>query len=189
MRLAIYNFGIQIAPYDDPRVAGFARREPLNFQAAERSEGFIARSGYDGEPGPPSWGEQVFPRFLKENGAASGVSSLSLWRDIESVMAYSYSGVHAEALKHGRHWNIPQQWPPLVLWWVDATHQPVWAQAVERLEHLHEQGPSPRAFHFKMPFDADGAPAVINRGRVKDIAERNAAGQRELLALVQAIPV
>ncbi|MGP4671947.1 DUF3291 domain-containing protein [Agrobacterium salinitolerans] len=189
MWLAIYNFGIQIAPYDDPLVAGFSRREPLNFLAAERSEGFIARSGYDGEPGPPSWGEQVFPRFLKENGAASGVSSFSLWRDIESVMAYSYAGVHAEALKHGRRWNIPQRWPPLVLWWVDATHQPIWSQAVERLEHLHDNGPSPRAFHFKTPFGPDGAPTAIDRVRVKNIAEGNAAGQQELLAQVQAIPV
>ncbi|TZG34596.1 DUF3291 domain-containing protein [Agrobacterium sp. B1(2019)] len=189
MRLAIYNFGIQIAPYDDPRVAGFARREPLNFLAAERSEGFIARSGYDGEPGPPSWGVQVFPRFLKEYGAASGVSSFSLWRDIESLMAYSYSGVHAEALKHGRNWNIAQRWPALVLWWVDDEHQPVWPEAIERLEHLHDHGPSARAFDFKRPFGPDGAPIKIDRTRVKEIAGMNAAGQTELLSQVQVIPV
>ncbi|MCA2376652.1 DUF3291 domain-containing protein [Agrobacterium sp. 22-211-1] len=189
MRVAIYNFGIQIAAYDDPAVAGFARREPLNFMAAERSEGFIGRSGYEGEPGPTSWGVQVFPRFLKENGATSGVSSFSLWRDLESLMAYSYSGVHAEALKHGRNWNTPQKWPPLVLWWVDAADNPLWTDAVRRFEHLHDHGPSPQAFNFKQPFAANGTPVEIDRAEVRKIAARNAAGQKELLSAVQAIPV
>ncbi|TWC85485.1 uncharacterized protein DUF3291 [Rhizobium sp. SJZ105] len=189
MRIAVYNFGIQIASYDDPLVAGFARREPLNFLAAERAEGFVARSGYEGESDPASWGEQVFPRFLKESGAASGVSSFSLWCDIESLMAYSYSGVHAEALKHGRNWNVPQQWPSLVLWWVEAAHQPQWSEAVARFEHLHDHGPSPRAFNFKRPFGPDGTPLAIDRAKVREIGERNAAGQRDLLVQVQAFPV
>lgn len=189
MRIAIYNFGIQIAPYNDPAVAGFARREPLNFIAAERAEGFIGRSGYDGEPGPPSWGIQVFPRFLKENGAASGVSSFSIWRDLESLMAYSYSGVHAEALKHGRSWNIPQQWPSLVLWWIADTHQPVWMEAIERFENLHDHGASPHAFNFKRPFSTHGTPLEIDRAKVRDIAARNATGEKDLLEAVLALPV
>jgi predicted component of type VI protein secretion system len=32
-------------------------------------------------------------------------SSLSLWQDIESLMAFAYAGVHAEALKNARNWN------------------------------------------------------------------------------------
>lgn len=189
MRVAIYNFGIQIAPSGDPAVAGFARREPLNFAAAERAEGFIARSGYEGEPGPQSWGAHVSPRFLTGNATRSGVSSFSLWRDLESLMAYTYSGVHAEALKHGSKWNIPQQWPALVLWWVDAAHQPTWAEAVERFEYLHDKGPSSNAFSFKRPFAPDGQPCEIDRAKVKAIAERNAAGQVELLSAVREIPV
>lgn len=189
MLLAIYNFGIQVAPYDDPAVAGFARREPLNFEAAERAEGFVSRSGYDGEPGPESWGRQIFPRFLQENGAVSGVSSLSIWRDPESLMAYSYSGVHAEALKHGRNWNVPQRWPSLVLWWVEEGHHPVWEEAVRRFEHLHDQGQSPHAFTFKQPFAPDGSALEIDRAKVKAISFRNALGQKDLLSVIQTIPV
>ena len=86
--LAIYNFGIHLAPYEAPEVEGFRVREPLNFEAASRSSGFVARSGYNGVEGPPSWGVQVFPRFLVGSGHESGPSSLSLWADIESLMAF-----------------------------------------------------------------------------------------------------
>jgi hypothetical protein len=57
---------------------------------------------------------QVFPRFLKGSGFDSAPSSLSLWQDIESLMAFAYAGVHAEALKHARNWNQKGDWPPLV---------------------------------------------------------------------------
>ncbi|OJF90795.1 hypothetical protein AX760_23875 [Pararhizobium antarcticum] len=43
--LAIYNFGLFVAPYDSPGVEGFRLREPINFEAATRSTGFIRRSG------------------------------------------------------------------------------------------------------------------------------------------------
>ena len=187
--LAIYNFGLHVANYDDPRVEGFRRREPINFEAASRAVGFVARSGYDGEPGPASWGEQVFPRFLAENGHESGPSSLSLWDDIESLMAFSYSGVHAEALKGARNWNVPQRWPPLVLWWVDAGGRPEWTEAVGRFEHLHDNGPSAYAFTFKQPFAANGEAAVIDRALVREKVRTNDEGQRELLAQLQTLSV
>lgn len=55
--LAIYNFGLHVDDYDSPRVEGFRLREPLNFEAANRAEGFVGRSGYEGEPGPASRAE------------------------------------------------------------------------------------------------------------------------------------
>ncbi|MFJ4217156.1 DUF3291 domain-containing protein [Streptomyces hydrogenans] len=38
---------------------------------------------------------------------------------------------------------------------------PTWADACARLEHLHDHGPSPFAFSFRRPFDADGAPTRL----------------------------
>src|SRR5690606_9202753 len=118
-----------------------------NFDAAERSEGFAGRSGYPGEPGPRSWGPQVFPRFIEGSGFDTAPSSLSLWTDIESLMAFSCSGVHADALKHASTWQVERRWPALVLWWT--AHRPDWAEAIERFEHLHDHRPGPTAFHFK----------------------------------------
>lgn len=188
-QLAMYNFGLHVAPYDAPEVQGFLRREPLNFAAAERASGFVARSGYDGEPGPKSWGFQVFPRFIEASGHDSGPSSLSVWADIESLMAFSYAGVHAEALKNARNWNTRNDWPPLVLWWIEAGRRPDWEQAAERLEWLHDHGASPRAFTFKQAYGPGGAPLEIDRGRVKALIEANAPGQSDLLEQLKHLPV
>ncbi len=185
----MYNFGRHVADYDAPEVQGFLLREPFNFAAAERAEGFVGRSGYDGEPGPKSWGQQVFPHYLAESGRESGPSSLSLWADIESLMAFSYSGVHAEALKNAHHWNTRNRWPPLVLWWVAAGHRPDWTEAVSRFDLLDRNGASPQAFTFKAPFTPGGEPAVIDRARVRKIAAINAPKQADLLAEVNRLAV
>lgn len=187
--LAMYNFGLHVAPYDAPEVQGFLLREPLNFTAAEKASGFVGRSGYDGEPGPESWGIHVFPRFLKGSGFESGPSSLSVWEDIESLMAFSYAGVHAEALKNARNWNTRNDWPPLVLWWLEAGRRPDWEQAAKKLEWLHDHGPGPRAFNFKQAYDPDGEPVGIDRARIKALIERNAPGQSDLLEQLREIPV
>ncbi|MBB4571462.1 DUF3291 domain-containing protein [Rhizobium leucaenae] len=185
--LAMYNFGLHVAPYDSPAVEGFRLREAANFEAAARAHGFIGRSGYDGDPGPACWGKQVFPRFIEGSGFATAPSSLSLWTDIESLMAFTYNGVHADALKHARQWNVKQRWPALVLWWVDADVIPEWKDGADRLERLHDEGLSAAAFSFKQPYAATGQPATIDRGRVREIAALNATGQSDLLAHVLAL--
>jgi hypothetical protein len=188
-RLAMYNFGLHVAPFESDAVEGFRLREAANFEAAARACGFLGRSGYTGEAGTRSWGRQVFPRFIAGSGFDTAPSSLSLWADIESLMAFSYNGVHADALKHARHWNVRPAWPPLVLWWVGRNHRPDWSEAVERFEHLADHGPSADGFTFKRPFGADGAEVQIDRDRIKELAARNAETQRELLAHVLTLKV
>lgn len=188
-RLAFYNFGLHVAPAESEAVKGFVLREPANFEAAARACGFIGRSGYAGYPGARSWGIQVFPRYIKGSGFESAPSSLSLWADIESLMAFTYNGVHAEALKNARNWNVKQTWPPLVLWWVSAYHRPDWHEGVERLEYLADHGPSHYAFTFKQPYGPDGTETAIDRDRVKELAARNAEAQKDLLAHVQTLKV
>lgn len=187
--LAIYNFGLHVDDYDSPAVEGFRLREAANFEAASLAEGFIGRSGYPDVEGPESWGVQVFPRFIDGSGFDSAPSSLSLWRDMESLMAFSYNGVHANALKHARSWNRRQDWPPLVLWWVEAGSRPDWQDGVARLEQLHDHGAGPAAFTFKEPFTPTGEVASVDRARVRQIAEANRSGQEHLLAHVLSLKV
>jgi hypothetical protein len=187
--LAIYNFGVHVETYATAPVQGFALREPFNFEAAARAVGFVGRSGYEGEPGPESWGEHVVPQSLGDFGGCSTVSSLSLWEDLESLSAFSYAGVHADALKHARQWNIKQDWPPLVLFWVPVGDRPTWSQAVERFEGLMRNGPVPAHFSFKTAFSPGGAPYQLDRGRVKQLSADNLIGQQDLLAIVKTLPV
>lgn len=179
-RIALYTFGIFIKPSADPANTSFHARNDANLLAAEAAAGFIARSGYDGDPGPLSWGAHCYPRFYTQHSDAHSPSTLSLWTDLESPFAYAYHGLHAEALSHGRDWFLkPIQppakpaWPPYVLWWVAADEQPDWRAAVTRLEHLHDHGPSAFAFSWATPFDAAGQPTAIDRNRVRDLASRN----------------
>lgn len=162
-RLAIYNFNNFRLPSAHPANDGFHARNDLNFAVAETSDGFIARSGYDDEPGPASWGKQVYPKFYIDNGDGFAPSTLSLWRDLSSLYAFVYADIHVEAMKNARLWFDRHQWPPYVLWWVDSDHIPIWAEGVERLEYLHDNGGSPRAFDFKEPFDQHGNPTKVDR--------------------------
>jgi hypothetical protein len=174
-RLAIYNFNNFRLPSADPANDGFHQRNDLNFAAAEASDGFIARSGYADEPGPESWGEQVYPRFYVENGDGGAPSTLSLWRDLPSLFAFVHAEVHLEAMRSARVWFDPHRWPPYVLWWVAPDHVPVWAEGVERLEHLHDNGISSHAFDFKHPFDQDGNATKLDRAAVKNKRGQNAS--------------
>ncbi|MEQ1953913.1 DUF3291 domain-containing protein [Mesorhizobium yinganensis] len=166
-RLAIYNFGMFRQRADHPSIQGFHTRNDRNFATAEQSDGFVARSGYAGEPGPPSWGEQIYPRFYIDHGDGWAPSTLSLWRDLGALLAFSYTGFHAETMRQARDWLVEQRWPPYVLWWVTPDRTPLWAEGVARLEHLHDYGPSTDAFDFKHPYGDDGQPTTIDRSALK----------------------
>lgn len=169
MLLAVYNFGMFRSRAENPANQGFRDLEQPNFAAADHAPGFIARSGYGEEEGPPSWGEQVYPRFYVDRGDGWSPSTLSLWKDLESLMAFTYFGMHAEALRRAGEWFVEQRWPLYVLWWVPPAHLPGWKEAVDRFEHLHDHGPKPTAFNFDDAFDAQGLPTIVDR---KSVAER-----------------
>ncbi|WP_417685639.1 DUF3291 domain-containing protein [Roseibium sp.] len=169
--LAAYTFGQFLNRAESPAIQSFFDIEPSVAAHLEASPGFIARSGYDSDPGPETWGKQVFPRFWTDNGDGFAPSTLSLWQDMESLAAATYHGPHGAAYKRGREWNIPAiDWPGYVIWWVPSSHKPNWAEAVERLEHLFDHGATPHAFTFKTAFDPDGIAAKLNSARVKSIA-------------------
>ena len=172
---ALYTFGIFNKPSVDTANVGFHLRNDPILALVDKAAGIIARSGYAGEPGPESWSTQVYPRFYIEKGDSYSPSTLSVWQDLESVFAFSYFGLHAEALAHGREWFQKPQWPPYVLWWIRAGEQINWADGVHRHEHLHDHGPSAYAFNFKNAFDAGGKITEVDLARAKKIAKSGSA--------------
>ncbi|MEP3428967.1 MAG: DUF3291 domain-containing protein [Roseibium sp.] len=174
--LAVYTFNQFIAPYNSPAIKGFREAEPGAFSELERSYGFIARSGYDGDEGPDSWGTQVFPSCWTDNGDGFAPSTLSLWVSLEALMAATYHGAHGQAFKQGHLWHDHNsQLPGSVFWWVLNNHQPDWSEAVDRFEKLRADGPSPEAFTAKNAFDPNGQPYSYDAKRVRDLAVRNKA--------------
>lgn len=173
--VALYTFGQFLHPAKDAANDGFYAREPLNFRAVEKSKGFISRSGYTDEPGPESWGEQVYPRFFSDNGDGFAPSTLSLWENLEAIRAFTYYGIHAEALKHGREWFRKPLWPPYVMWWVHDSAQPTWSESAEKLEQIHDRGATASAFDFKTPFGADGNRAFLDQNLIESLVLENAS--------------
>lgn len=183
MRLAFMTFAVMAGPWGDERVAGFQERLPATFGAAESSPGFVARSKLEGWiEGLPeadqdwgAWGPYRRTAFYPDGGGSAGdqeagdheASTLSVWADLESVYAFAYGGPHLEALRHRGEWFTERRWPSYVAWWVGDDETPSWADAAERLEHLHANGSTPYAFDFHQPFEADGSarsrPTVVRR--------------------------
>ena len=171
-RLAFMTIGLLNEPFGHPRVQGFADRLDANFAAAEASEGFIGRSVLDEATGEETWGAWAAPTIFHGGEYLNRTpETLSLWQDLESVFAFAYHGVHAEALNNRKEWLVHARWPNYVAWWVRDDHTPSWQEACERYDRLEREGASPEAFHFKQPFGPDGQPARIDR----DVVRRKAA--------------
>ncbi len=175
MRLALYTFGMFRKPAADPANDGFHALNDAVLARVDRAKGLIARSGYQSDGDATSWGAEVLPRFYTERGDGWSPATLSLWTDLESLFAFTYSGLHAAALRRGREWFQTPEWPPLVMWWhTDAGCYPTWADGVWRHAHLHDHGPTLTAFDFNSPFDRQGRPTKLDPTRLRAIrAERD----------------
>ncbi|GAA1407894.1 MULTISPECIES: DUF3291 domain-containing protein [Oerskovia] len=181
-RIAFTTFAILRAPYGEPEVQDFDDMTPATFDEAERSEGFIARAKED--PGQSHlsnfqrdwgvWGTFEVPRFYtggRTDELDSRASTLSLWRDLDSVFAFVYTGLHRTALTRRHEWFLKPEWPTYAAWWIADDELPTWKDACQRLEHLHDHGSTPASFTLRQAFTSDGQPT-----RVRGLATRQPVG-------------
>jgi len=147
--LAQINIGRLLAPLDDPVMADFvANLDPIN-ALADKAPGFV-------------W------RFQTEEGNATAVRpyeddriaiNFSVWTDLESLRDFVFRSEHAAIMRRRREWFERLTDFYIALWWVPAGHQPTVEEAVAKLEHLREHGPSPEAFTFRDVYPAPDEPA------------------------------
>ena len=132
-------------PLDDPAMAGFVEAlDPLN-AIADAAPGFV-------------W------RLQTEEGNATSIHAfeddlmlvnMSVWESIEALAGYVYGRDHVAVMRRRREWAQRMADAYMVLWWIPAGSVPTIDEAKERLEHLREHGPTPRAFTFKKQFSPD----------------------------------
>jgi len=76
-------------------------------------------------------------------------------------MQYVYKSEHVAMMRRRKEWFERMETAFMVLWWVPAGHEPSVAEALERLEHLRNNGESSYAFSFRKPFAAPNSIQVV----------------------------
>lgn len=153
-RIAFFTLNVAREPFDHPQMRGFVERIEDILAQASASPGFIEyATAMSVERDDP---RLVWPAAKPPDHEAA--MTLTLWRDVDAVFAFAYQGWHADALRLRREWTIAPEWPSYVAWWVADDEAPTWRDAAERHEWLRAHGPTPRAFDFRTPFDAEGRP-------------------------------
>jgi hypothetical protein len=151
--LAQVNVGRFRAPIDDPVMDGFRTQlDPIN-ALADRTPGFVWR--LQTEDGNAT-------AIRPYDGDARMAINLSVWKSLESLQQFVYRSDHVKSLRARKQWFEPLDGPVLALWWIPAGHIPTVDEALERLRHLAEHGPTPHSFTFRTPFPApDGGTGEV----------------------------
>lgn len=140
--VAQVNIGRLRAPLEDPIMDGFrSQLDPIN-ALADRCPGFVWRlQTEDGNA-------MAIRPFADERMAIN----MSVWESLEALQQFVYRSAHIGPLRDRKEWFEPIEGPILALWWIPAGHVPTVGEALERLQHLKEHGPSAHAFTFRTPF-------------------------------------
>ncbi len=149
LHIAELNIARALAPIDSPLLDDFnAALDPIN-ALADRTPGFVWRLQTDD-------GNATAIRPFEDDPM---IVNLSVWESIDALAGFVYRSDHVSVMRRRREW-FERIRVFMVLWWVPAGHTPSVDEALARLEHLREHGPTPHAFTFKQRYLADDALVV-----------------------------
>ena len=147
-QLAQLNVGALNFPLDDPRMTGFTSMLDTLNAVADNAPGFVWRLIEEGANDATA---------LRSPLGDDVLVNMSVWESREALWDYVYRSGHLDMLRRRSEWFRLPKGPFQVLWWVPAGHRPSVEEAVERLELLRAEGPSPRAFGFRDAWTAEDA--------------------------------
>lgn len=143
--LAELNLGVFNAPLDSPEMDEFVGALDRINALADAAPGFVWRMT-DDDGGPSS--------NVEVPGAADPLlaSNLSVWEDYESLREYMYRTDHAAYMRRRRDWFQHNAVAMTVAWWVPAGTIPTLEDALRRLDHLREHGPTDIGWPLTKPW-------------------------------------
>jgi hypothetical protein len=145
--IAQLNVATAVAPLDSPELSDFmAALDRIN-RLAETSPGFVWRLQSDGGSATD----------IRASDDPKFIVNMSVWRSVEALFEFVYRSVHTHVMGRRREWFAKPDQAYQVLWWVPAGHHPTLEEALARLEHLRQHGPSTHAFSFKQRYPAPDA--------------------------------
>jgi len=151
--VSIYTVGRLNQPYDHPASREF-------FKVGDEIVRQAAKLGQLIEVIAPKGG-----LFNEEIKKLEGFPTLTLtvWKSLQSLYRFTYSGQHRQALRDRSKWMEPYQEKHLsyVVWWTEKQKDVSWEEAFKRYNYYIQHGPTPFAFDFKHPFDEKGKMCLI----------------------------
>lgn len=139
--LAQCNVGRLVAGVDSPEVAEFmAALGPIN-ALADATPGFVWRLADDDGEGATGVETGVDDELF--------IVNLSVWENLASLQHFVTRSGHSAYLRRRREWFQRPDGPVSVCWWIPVGHIPSVAEALGRIEHLRECGPSDDVFPFR----------------------------------------
>src|ERR1700740_1621449 len=139
LHLAQLNIGRIRYPLDDPRMADFVNNLDRINAMVEHTPGFV-------------W------RLQDDSGNATAIHAfddprllvnLSVWESVAALERFVWQTVHKRFYGRRADWFEHFEGPAVALWWVPAGHRPSMEEAVARLDHLKQHGPSEYAFDWQ----------------------------------------
>lgn len=137
--LAELNIGRLLAPTDDPRVADFMNNLDRINGLGKRMPGFVWMMEGSGEPGTGNTENKI-------GDDPQAVANLTVWKDVPSLEKFVWSTIHKQFYERRAEWFAVMGEMHFVMWWVPAGHKPTLDEALERLQHLRDNGASDFAF-------------------------------------------
>lgn len=141
-QLAQLNLAALRAPLDAPMMSEFVMLlDPVN-ALADRAPGFVWRYR-------PIDSAVAVCRRLDQDEL---ILNLSVWEDIHSLRAFTFSGAHLRVMRRRKVWFKRIAEISAVLWWIPAMHVPTIDEGLERLDQLRRDGPTSSAFSLRQYF-------------------------------------
>ena len=134
--LAQLNVGHARFPTDDPRMTGFMGALDSVNALAERSPGFVWRL-------QSAAGNAT---DIKLTDDPQFIVNMSVWETPEHLEHFVWNTVHKRVYEKKGNWFEPMATPHFVMWWIPAGQIPTPEEALARLDHLTQHGPSDHAF-------------------------------------------
>jgi hypothetical protein len=146
--VSIYTVGRLKHPYNHPASREFYEVGTTLFNQAMKSGNLIEAFSPDGV---------TIPEEAKK-GDGFPVLTLTVWKSLQSLYLFTYSGLHRQALKDRSKWMEPykEKHRSYVVWWAEELKDVSWAESFMRYNHYIQNGSTPFAFDFKKAFDEKG---------------------------------
>jgi hypothetical protein len=150
--LAQLNIARLLAPIDSPQLADFVDALDRINELGEASPGFVWRMQDDGG------NATAIPVFDDDDAF---IANLTVWESVEALADFAYGDDHVAVMRRRREWFSRMAEAYLVLWWIPVGTTPTLVEAIERLVHLREHGPSPYAFTIREAWPALGSTSAV----------------------------